>query len=330
MSSELSIIQNNSGALSIWEGESLKQIKEIYAKALSGSEFIVFMEMGKAMRLNPFLREIWAVKYGNNAASIFIGRDGYRKNAQSHPNYDYHLADAVYSNDHFEVTNGIVNHKYNLKDRGQLLGAYCIVKRKTSSNVIYTFVELAEYDLNQGVWKQKKSTMIKKVAESQCLRSAFQELFAGTYDESEQFEAISNEPRQNNAQSKVMDLLNAKQSSNGRSGNGYSNGASFEENVVEAEIVQGNSQATSSNRSYEVASQSEQESFSSDGASTNGPSTPEQIEALENLAHERGFSPLRMRKALNHYKVGVLSELNYDQADEFIGILGKEPIAEQE
>ena len=51
---------------------------------------------------------------------------------------------------------------------------------------MFTFVELSEYDTKQSVWKTKPATMIKKVAEAQGLRWAFQELFAGTYEESEE------------------------------------------------------------------------------------------------------------------------------------------------
>ncbi len=169
-----------------WDcSNQLKTIKEIYGKKLSNEEFGVFVNLGKATGLNPFLREIWALKYGTEAASIFIARDGYRKSAQSNPNYDYHLTDAVYTNDNFKVINGEVYHEYCIKDRGALAGAYCTVKRKSSSKAYFVYVELKEYDKNQSVWKDKKATMIKKVAEAQCLRMAFQELFAGTHSEDE-------------------------------------------------------------------------------------------------------------------------------------------------
>lgn len=170
---------------------SISEIKSICAPKLTDGEFKAFMQIGKATNLNPFLREIWAVKFGDNPANIFIGRDGYRKSAQSHPLYDYHLADAVYEKDEFSVENGQIKHKYTLVNRGKLMGAYCIVKRKNSSLPIYVFVELSEYSTGKSLWNSqngKPATMIKKVAEAQALRSAFQELFAGTYDESEQWE----------------------------------------------------------------------------------------------------------------------------------------------
>lgn len=189
--SSVALIDNKSQSMNIWESTNdLAQIKEIYGKGLSVGEFNTLVQMGRATGLNPFLKEIWAVKYGDNPAQIFIGRDGYRKSAQRHPLYDYHVSDAVYSADKFDVVNGEVSHKYNLSNRGQLVGAYCTVQRKGSSRPTYVFVELKEYSTGKSLWNPqtgKPATMIKKVAEAQGLKSAFQELFAGTYSEYEEF-----------------------------------------------------------------------------------------------------------------------------------------------
>jgi len=172
--------------VTIWnDDKSLEEVKKLFAPNLTNIEFSMFVQMGKATGLNPFLREIWAVKFGNNPAQIFVGRDGYRKSAQSYPKYDYHYAEAVYSNDYFKSQDGVYHHEFNLKDRGELVGAFCNVKRKDSTRPISVFVEFKEYDLKQSIWKTKPATMIKKVAESQALRMAFQEKFAGTYEENE-------------------------------------------------------------------------------------------------------------------------------------------------
>ena len=179
--------QNTS--LTLWNDQSsVQEIKKLYAPNLNENEFKIFLNIGKSTGLNPFLREIWAVKYGQNAASIFIGRDGYRKAAQSNEDYDYHIADAVYSKDEFKVEDGAVKHSYSLNGRGDLVGAYCTVKRKSSSKPNFVYVELKEYNTNQSLWAKKPATMIKKVAEAQGLRMTFQELFAGTYEEAENWQ----------------------------------------------------------------------------------------------------------------------------------------------
>lgn len=181
--------------LSIWNNEKqLAEIKAIYGAKLSDLEFKTLVGIGKATNLNPFLRELWAVKYGSEAAQIFIGRDGYRKASQANPEYDYHTVDAVYSNDTFEIKDGVPTHSYNLKDRGTLVGAYCNVRKHRASKPTFIYVELKEYNTGKSVWATKPATMIKKVAEAQGLRMAFQDIFAGTYDESETWDARQSPP----------------------------------------------------------------------------------------------------------------------------------------
>ena len=192
--------------LALWEDDkSLADIRKAYAKNATDTEFNMLIEMGRATALNPFLREIWLVKYGNGAAQIFIGRDGYRIAAQRQPDYDYHLVDAVYSNDKFQMWNGEVQHQYEIANRGDLIGAYCVVKRKSASRTMYVYVELTEYDLKQGLWKSKPATMIKKVAEAQAIRMAFQSTFAGTYAEEELPESKSKIPEDKPVAGNVYD-----------------------------------------------------------------------------------------------------------------------------
>lgn len=178
---------------SVWTDESkLVEIKSLIAPKLTTNEFALLVNMGKATGLNPFLHEIWAVKYDDKSpAQVFIGRDGYRKVAQSNPEYDYHVVDSVYENDQFSRENDEVKHSYQLTNRGKLVGAYCNVRRKNSTKPCFVFVKIEEYSTNKALWSTKPETMIKKVAEAQGLRMAFQSLFAGTYDESENWKEKS-------------------------------------------------------------------------------------------------------------------------------------------
>lgn len=171
--------------LSVWEKEKLDEIRKIFAPNLTELEFKYFVSLGKALGANPFTREIWAVKFKKDyPAQIFCGRDFYRRKAQSLPEYNGHICDAVYENDTFEVVNGEPKHTYNLKNRGALLGAYCVVYKK-NARPYFVYVDLDEYNVNQSLWNKMPATMIKKVAEAQALRGAFQGTFGGTYDESE-------------------------------------------------------------------------------------------------------------------------------------------------
>lgn len=161
--------------------DRIDDIKKVFGANLTDAEFEFLKGLGLATGLDPFRKEIWSVKYGNSPAQVFIGRDGYRIIALKHPDYDYHQCDCVYDNDSFEINNGEVHHRYSLKDRGKLMGAYCITKRKSASKAVYHFVKFSEYNTGKSLWVSKPETMIKKVVEATALRAAFQDDLGGTY-----------------------------------------------------------------------------------------------------------------------------------------------------
>lgn len=276
---------------SMWEdANKLNEIRKLFAPKLTEMEFQYFVGLGKAAGLNPFLREIWSVKYDEkSAAQVFIGRDGYRKAAQAHSEYDYHQSDAVYSNDDFEVQDGLVKHSYKLTNRGALIGAYCIAKRHKSSRPIYVFAELKEYSTGKSVWNGKPATMIKKVAESQCLRACFQDLLGGTYGEEE----MSHTQMDNN---------------NGR-------------------LVNGNTQ-TEKLKSILGTNENDTETITIENepviiAADNEAISQDNINKIEILMDEKSFDDARKRRALDYFKVEALSDLTEAQAKIFFVQLGR-------
>jgi len=172
-----------SSQIAVWQNQ-MAEIKRIYGRDLSAVQFDLFVGMGKSLQLNPFLREIWAVKFSGQV-SIFVGRDGYRKNGLRQKTYDGHIVDSIYSNDSFKVKAGEIIHEYADNPRGDLVGAYCVVYKKDQRIPTFVSVRLEEYQLNTLIWNKKPETMIKKVAESQCFKMAYPDVFNGTYDESE-------------------------------------------------------------------------------------------------------------------------------------------------
>jgi len=213
-------------------------LKEQYGSHLTDQEFGVLCKIGQATGLNPFMGEIYALKYGEKGrVSIFVARDGYRRSAQAHPAYQGHTVDAVHANDEFRAkpSEGEVSHDYAKGDRGPVIGAYCIVHRK-GCKPMYTFVEIAEYYSGQResypdgpvkmkkgyqgkpdypakptTWDEKPATMIKKVAEAHGLRGAFQELFGGTYEESEKWDEKHRQDAKDNAVDVTPPPANDKQ-----------------------------------------------------------------------------------------------------------------------
>lgn len=277
---------NVNQSMVMWEdNKKLEEIRKLFAPKLSEMEFQFFVGLGKASGLNPFTREIWAVKYQDNApAQVFIGRDGYRKAAQAHSEYDYHQCDAVYENDKFEVINGDVKHSYSLTNRGQLIGAYCIAKRHKSSRPIYVFAELREYSTGKSLWNAqtgKPATMIKKVAESQCLRACFQDLLGGTYGEEEMGEGSDGAPVRHK-ESKSQALMDKLKAAKGQ--------------VIDAEPIR---------------------------EETGVIASKEELEEIHALLAVKVFENDRLKGAFAHYKVEKMADLTSAQAQDFVGILNK-------
>lgn len=175
----------------VWE--NTEKIRKLFAPTLSADELSFFMALGKNLGANPFTREIWAVKYDRNQpAAIFCGRDFYRRIAQEQADYEGHNVQAVYSNDLIEIENGEVKrHIPNLREPGELIGAYCILWR-AGKKPFFHIVRFREYYKGLSNWKSMPETMLKKVAEAQTLRMAFQGIFRGTYDESEDWTETEN------------------------------------------------------------------------------------------------------------------------------------------
>jgi len=200
--------------LTLWEDETkLNEVRKVCAPKLSNMEFKLYVEIGKKTQLNPFLNQIWCIKYSDKMpASIFIARDGFRIMARRNKDYKSHVVDAVYENDKFAVEDGHVKHSYSLKNRGALLGAYCKVFTKSSEVPFFTFVEIKEYNKNQGNWKTMPATMIKKVSEAQCLRMAFPDDFSNVYSDAEQWKQerelkVVNDEQYNENEQSVIDVI---------------------------------------------------------------------------------------------------------------------------
>jgi phage recombination protein Bet len=281
----------------MWEdADKINEIRKLFAPKLTESEFQYFVGLGKATGLNPFLKEIWSVKYDERTpAQVFIGRDGYRKAAQAHSEYDYHQSDAVYENDVFEVQDGLVKHSYKLTNRGALIGAYCIAKRHKSSRPIYVFVELKEYSTGKSVWNGKPATMIKKVAESQCLRACFQDLLGGTYGEEE----MSNVPMENNNERVIQGETQVEKLKSILNTNGIDKESITIDSdgvIIPPEIDKGD---------------------------PNMAASIVQIHQIEALMSEKSFDDARKKKALDYFKVSKLEDLTDAEARMFLLQLGK-------
>ncbi len=133
--------------------QQIQLIRDMCAKDCTENEFLLLMQLAKTYQLDPFAKQIWAVKYGNNPAAIFCGRDGFLAIAHRSGKFD-------------GMESG------TRKDGDDLVG-WCRVYRKDMSRPFEVEVSLSEYSTGKGLWQTKPKTMIVKVAESHALRRAF-------------------------------------------------------------------------------------------------------------------------------------------------------------
>ena len=156
-----------------YDREKLQLIRDMFAKGASDNEFGVMIELARKYQLDPFARQIWLVKYGDNPAQIFCGRDGYLAIAHRSGQFD-----GIQSGSRVED--------------GELIG-WCRVYRKDMSHPFEVEVYASEYSTGKNLWRDKPRTMIQKVAEAHALRRAFS--ISGLYSPEEIDTGDRPEPR---------------------------------------------------------------------------------------------------------------------------------------
>jgi phage recombination protein Bet len=158
-----------------FDDEQIQLMKDTVARGATDNEFKLFMHLAQSYGLDPFLKEIWCLKYGSNQpATVFTSRDGYLKIASRDVQMDGIQSDVVYDGDALEkLPDGRVRHTYG-NPRGAVIGAYALVYRKDRSMPAYFYAPLTEYNAgNNPTWKKYPSAMIVKVAEAMALKRAF-------------------------------------------------------------------------------------------------------------------------------------------------------------
>lgn len=152
---------------------------------VTDQEIVMFMGLCKANKLNPFNRDAYLIKYGNQAAALVVNYQVYLKRGISHPQYDgYESGIVVLNKDgNIEKRDG---HIW-IKNTEKLLGAWCKVYRKDWEHPVYQEVNFDEYaaktkegKLNSN-WENKPTVMITKVAISTAFRNTFVEELRGMY-----------------------------------------------------------------------------------------------------------------------------------------------------
>lgn len=158
--------------------------------AVTDQEVNYFVHLCRGQRLNPFLKEIYLIKFGQQPATFVVSKEAFLKRAEANPQYDGSESGIIVLNKDGEL----IERKggFFLKDSEQVVGGWAKVYRKDRkypSDVQVTFEEYAgrtkDGNLNSN-WANRPATMIKKVALVQALREAFPNDLNNLYTEEEQ------------------------------------------------------------------------------------------------------------------------------------------------
>lgn len=156
---------------------------------VSLQEVVVFINLCKYNHLNPWLNEAYLIKYGDEPATMVVGKEAFQKRAEANKNYNGYDAGIIV----VAKEGDIVYRKGTLKlPDDNVIGGYAEVWRNDRDHSTRIEVSFDEYvgrkkdgSINSQ-WSKRPATMIRKVALVQALREAFPGELGGMYTAEEQ------------------------------------------------------------------------------------------------------------------------------------------------
>lgn len=156
---------------------------------VSLQEVVIFINLCKYNHLNPWLNEVYLIKYGNEPATMVVGKEAFQKRAEANKNYNGCDAGIIV----VTKDGDIAYRKGTLKlPDDNVIGGYAEVWRKDreySTRIEVSFDEYVGRKKDGSInsqWSKRPATMIRKVALVQALREAFPGELGGIYTAEEQ------------------------------------------------------------------------------------------------------------------------------------------------
>ncbi|EMS6209678.1 phage recombination protein Bet [Listeria monocytogenes] len=199
-------------------GEEVKLSGNIIAQYLvrgneqvTEQEIVMFLQLCRYQKLNPFLNEAYLVKFKGSPAQIITSKEAFMKRAESHPQYDGLIAGIV-----VEREGQMVEVEGAIKlGKDKLIGGWAKIYRKDRERPVVTKISLSEFSKGQATWNQMPLNMIRKTAIVNAMREAFPDNLGAMYTEEEQVTTPSIEKNVQeeisaNANSEVLDMPTQK------------------------------------------------------------------------------------------------------------------------
>lgn len=160
---------------------------------VSDQEVVMFIQLCKYQKLNPFLNEAYLVKFGSKPAQIIVSKEAFMKRAEAHEQYNGMMAGIIVEREGELVD---LEGAIKLKD-DKLVGGWAEVYRKDRSTPVTVKISYDEFSKGQATWKSMPMNMIRKTAVVNALREAFPDNVGAMYTEEEE---LPSNPRPINAE----------------------------------------------------------------------------------------------------------------------------------
>jgi len=155
---------------------------------VTNEEIVMFIQLCRAQRLNPFIREAYLIKFKDRPATMVTGKDVFTKRASNHPKFGGLEAGIILAD-----TSGKMEYRPGsvVLIGENLVGGWARVHINGYTVPMESSVSMQEYcsydrdGKPTRSWLKMPGTMIRKVAIVQALREAFPCELQGCYDASE-------------------------------------------------------------------------------------------------------------------------------------------------
>ncbi len=159
-----------------------EMIRDYLCPLATPQEAFVFLQICQARKLNPFLSEIYLIKYNEkDKAQIVTGKDAFTKRASETPDFRYFRAGViVMKGDEIKEREGTFFAKGE-----DLIGGWAEVYLEGREHPFKYTIRREEFDKKQANWLKMPGVMCRKCALVGALREALPEQLGGLYDSAE-------------------------------------------------------------------------------------------------------------------------------------------------
>lgn len=148
---------------------------------VSDQELVMFINLCKFQKLNPFLNEAYLVKFGTQPAQIIVGKEAFMKRAEANENFGGMEAGIIVERD-----GQIVDIEGAIKlPSDNLIGGWAKIFRNDRQVPVKVRISYEEFNKGQATWKQMPLNMIRKTAIVNAMREAFPGNLGNMYTEEE-------------------------------------------------------------------------------------------------------------------------------------------------